>query len=175
MTNAPNDVLYLRFYGEDENPPPLRPITLSSCTGALENVIKSPFPANQGPLRKSVLNIVASPRHGCLEIVLQLDLGIAINSASWKLFGESSDDARALLNDVRDWAEFLLLLVFGGRGLLDLYVHGQQSPKGKLAEGGVATLAISMAPMLIKQAGVLKAIRDLSEIGSKAGFRRRFS
>lgn len=169
---APNDVLFLRFYGADDAPPPLRPTTLATCTGLLENVIKSPFPQTQGPLRRSVLNIVASPRHGCLEVLLQLDLSISIGVSAFRIFGDQSPDAQKLLVETREWSEFLLLLVFGGRGLLDLYIHGQQSPKGAPPDEELQTLAVSLAPDLIKQAQVLKAVRDLCEFGKKSGFTR---
>lgn len=124
----PNDVTILRFYRDDDPTPSLKVKDLSGLEDALISLVGEVV-LNWGiEYRGGQLEIVGPPRTGCLEIVVAPLLLLPDPGQLQVISSAAGDLARQYIHDNSEVVKTFWELVFGGKGVLDIW---QMIGKGK--------------------------------------------
>ena len=123
----PNDVIWLRFYRDDRECPPLETEAFHNLVQALKQQVIAVASAFQVEIGGVTLSIAAPPRQGCLEIPLVLgvlndpSVGTVLSTVA-----QVGIDAFKAFEEHIDTVTFLATLLFGGHSVMDLWAKRGQ-------------------------------------------------
>lgn len=151
-----NELTILRFHGPAAGDfPSVSPKDLVAICDALAATY-STVALTQKHSAKLTWTFAVPPRRGCLEIVLAYAADLVANN------GSARSDLASAAAIGAPVAQLLYQAVFGGRGLLDLFVRGENSPP---KEPGALTqsLKVSVSRSGLESQTVTASLRKLVE------------
>lgn len=125
-----NELTILRFRDELETDvPAISPGQLFTITESLTDVLAKAAQTLSFTEVRTELHFVTAPRRGSLEIVLQQTVEVA------SLHGDKlGTEIRDALTDAAAIGSFLWVVLFGGRGVVDLVRAGEAVPQQETSE-----------------------------------------
>ncbi|MDZ4111710.1 MAG: hypothetical protein U1E18_19225 [Brevundimonas sp.] len=165
---ASNELTLLRFHGPSPGEiPAISPKQLDAVLTAIEQVYVQVGAVHGFNGSKISWTFALPPRRGCLEFVLAHALRVAA-AGTHRIASGLSQEALTLGVDV---ATLLYTVIFGGRGLVDLYSRGvDQLPEPPQSTAPpLDRLKVTVSAAVLKHKTAPKVLKDLITVCAATG------
>ena len=175
---SPNDVTILRFYLDDNPNPRLSTQALQSLASNLLGVTEWTARAIGIEIADGVVSIVAPPRRGCLEILIQPDFALRTVDAANVLVQSLGFVAGETARAIDRHAGVLTLLwtvTFGGNGVYDLWINRGRAPRptpSAPVEAEDAQVRLTLSQRAAESQEVTRNLMQLMEAARSTGMNR---